>query len=112
MTFDDYQMLARRTQNKELSVRQRTEHSLFGMASEVGEIHALFQKEYQGHDVDAEALMDECGDLLWFLAELCDVYGWSMADVAMRNVDKLRNRYPKGFDPERSVRRDVYGEDC
>lgn len=111
MNFDDYQMLARRTQNKDLSVRQRTEHALFGMASEVGEIHGVFQKEYQGHDIDTEALMDECGDLLWFVAELCDIYHRSMADVAMRNIEKLRHRYPKGFDPKRSAHRDVYGED-
>ena len=105
MTFDEYQELARRTQNKDLSVRQRTEHALFEMASEIGEIHAFFQKEYQGHDIDEEKLEDEVGDLLWGIAELCDVYGWSMVDVAMRNIDKLRKRYPDGFDPERSVHR-------
>ena len=104
-TFDEYQELARRTQNKDLSARQRTEHALFEMASEIGEIHAFFQKEYQGHDIDEKKLEDEVGDLLWGIAEFCDVYGWSMADVAMRNIDKLRKRYPDGFDPERSVHR-------
>ena len=104
-TFDEYQKLARRTQNKDLSARQRTEHALFEMASEIGEIHAFFQKKYQGHDIDEKKLEDEVGDLLWGIAEFCDVYGWSMADVAMRNIEKLRKRYPDGFDPERSVHR-------
>jgi len=108
MTFDEYQELARRTQNKDLTYVQRQYHALHGLVSEVGEIHGLFQKIYQGHPLSLDDLEKEIGDLLWFVAELCDVYDWSMGDVAVENIEKLKKRYPEGFDAERSVHREEY----
>ena len=105
MTFDEYQELARRTQNKDLNKIEQKAHALHGLAAEVGEIHGIFQKVYQGHMMDYVALKDELGDLLWFIAETCDVCEFTLEDVAQRNISKLRRRYPKGFDEERSVHR-------
>ena len=51
MNFGDYQTLARRTQNRELTDRDRLMHALHGLASEVGEIHSIYQKSYQGHEI-------------------------------------------------------------
>ena len=42
-----------------------------------------------------------------FIAELCDELGVSMDSVAMYNIDKLKRRYPSGFDAERSLHREV-----
>lgn len=106
MNFDEYQTQARRTQNKALSLFDTRQHALFGLASEVGEIHGLFQKQKQGHVLDETALRLEIGDVLWFLSELCDVYGWYLEDIAIANIQKLRNRYPKEFSPEQSINRD------
>lgn len=108
MTFDDYQALARRTQNRELSMDLKQRHALHGLSSEVGEIHGLFQKIYQGHCLNLNDLEKEIGDLLWFVAELCDSCGWSMREVAEKNIDKLKKRYPEGFDAERSIHRKEY----
>ena len=106
MTFDDYQALARRTQNTALNGHQRLEHALHGLCSEVGEIHAIYQKMYQGHAVSVDDVADELGDLLWFAGELCDALGIRLDDVAVLNIKKLRRRYPEGFDEERSLHRD------
>ena len=105
MEMNEYQALARRTQNKDLNGHQRLMHALHGLASEVGEIHAIYQKYYQGHNVSREKVMDETGDLLWFIAELCDELEISMDSVARYNIDKLRQRYPSGFDAEHSLHR-------
>lgn len=115
MTFDEYQALARRTQNSDLDMDARRLHALHGLASEVGEIHGLFQKLYQGHPLNLDDLEDEAGDLLWFAAELCDAFGRPMSKVAEKNIEKLKKRYPDGFNEYRSVHRDefeVYGKDC
>lgn len=105
MTFHDYQELARRTQNPALSPRERLEHALWGLTSEVGEICGIHQKAHQGHPLDTAALGKEIGDALWFVAELCDVYGYSMSEIAERNIAKLRKRYPAGFSAEGSLHR-------
>ena len=105
MTLNDYQQLARRTMNLQLNVGSTVLHALHGMASEVGEIHGIYQKYYQGHDFQPEHLMKELGDLLWMIAEFCTAYGWAMDDVAQMNIDKLMARYPDGFKAEQSLHR-------
>lgn len=41
-------------------------------------------------------LKSEAGDILWQLAGLCEVMGWSLNDVAQCNLDKLANRKKEG----------------
>lgn len=106
MNFKQYQDLARRTQNDGLNDYERKSHALHGLASEVGEIHAIYQKYYQGHPIIRANVIDELGDLLWFVAELCDTLLVSMDEVAEHNIDKLRRRYPDGFDAEHSLHRE------
>lgn len=106
MDFNRYQELARRTQNPDLNRHARTQHALYGMCAELGEIHGLYQKVYQGHPFDVGHLMKEAGDLLWFVGELCDVFKFDLGDVAAANIDKLRKRYPEGFSEDRSLHRE------
>ena len=101
-TFDEYQEAARRTQNAALPIWALRENALFGLASEVGEVLGLHQKIHQGHPMDDTALRLEVGDIMWFLAELCDVYGWDMGEIAQANIQKLRVRYRDRFTPEES----------
>lgn len=105
MNLAQYQKLAARTINKELAPLQLLWHSLFGMASEVGEIHGLYQKEYQGHKTDPAHLMKELGDLLWFVAEFATANGWTLESIAQMNIDKLKARYPEGFEADKSLHR-------
>ncbi|WP_307745924.1 MazG nucleotide pyrophosphohydrolase domain-containing protein [uncultured Phascolarctobacterium sp.] len=111
MNLNDYQELAARTINRNLNAEEMKNHALHGMVGEIGEIHALYQKLYQGHTVDNEHLKKEVGDLLWFIAEFCTanymLYGgdWSLENIARMNVEKLKARYPDGFDAEHSLHR-------
>ena len=106
-----YQLLARRTQNTELSTEDKRKHAVFGLCSEAGEIASLFQHVYQGAEVSKDKLLDECGDCLWFLCELLDTYSTSITDVMKRNIAKLTKRYPDGYSATRSENRHKYGED-
>ena len=105
MNMNEYQNLAARTINKALDRNQLTHHALHGMVSEIGEIHGLYQKVYQGHEIDEEHLKKELGDLMWFVAEYATAQGWELDEVAQMNIDKLRKRFPDGFSEERSLHR-------
>lgn len=105
MEMNEYQILASRTINKDLHPTQIKRHALHGMVGEVGEIHSLYQKVFQGHAFDRQHLKKEIGDLLWFIAELCTAYDFTMSDVADSNIEKLRQRYPEGFDCDKSLHR-------
>ena len=105
MNMNHYQELAGRTINPKLNDNEMTMHALHGLAGEVGEVHSLFQKVYQGHELDTEHLKKEIGDVLWFVTELCTACGFKLNDIAEMNIDKLKNRYPDGFDCEKSQHR-------
>lgn len=105
MTGNEYQRLASRTMNGDLDSEQTELHALHGMVSEMGEIHAIYQKVYQGHEWDLRHVEKEIGDLLWFIAELCTVLGLDLDDVMMTNIQKLIERYPEGFDADHSLHR-------
>lgn len=111
MTFKRYQELAERTINTNLTDNEKLAHALYGLSSETGEISGIFQKELQGHEVRRDDLKEEVGDLLWFTAELCTVFGFDMGEIAQKNIDKLKKRYPDGFDEDRSVNRDQYSKE-
>ena len=105
MRASDYQMLASRTINKDLYLEEMEMHAILGMASEVGELQGLYQKEFQGHEFDDDHAKKELGDLLWFIAEYCTAMGWCMEEVMQENIDKLKKRYPEGFKVEQSLNR-------
>lgn len=106
MTGNEYQALAMRTCSIPYEdATGRLNHSVFGLASEAGEVAGLLQKTYQGHAFDSNHMKKELGDCLWMIAEACDALGTTMDDVMQMNIDKLRARYPDGFEAERSLHR-------
>lgn len=105
--MNEYQRLAARTINQALTKEEQLRHALHGMSGEVGEIHSIFQKHYQGHGIDPVEVQKELGDLLWMIAEFCTAMGWELADIANQNIAKLILRYPDGFEAERSIHREV-----
>ena len=107
LSVEEYQALAARTIDKGMNNEQMLLHALHGMSSEIGEIHGIYQKRYQGHKIGADRVREETGDLLWFVAEFCTANGWNMAEIMSENIEKLKNRYPDGFEPERSVHRQI-----
>ncbi len=105
MEMDVYMRRAARTINPKLDAAEVEMHALHGMCGEVGEIHSIYQKVYQGHDFSDEHLKKEIGDLMWMIAELCTARDYSLDDICQMNIDKLFARYPDGFDAEHSLHR-------
>ena len=105
MLLNEYQALAARTINMDLSIKEIQRHALFGLCAEVGELQGIFQKKYQGHEINSEHVKKELSDIAWFLAEFCSANGWSLNDIAETNIAKLRARYPDGFDTDHSIHR-------
>lgn len=106
MTGNEYQKLASRTIGQNMTTADQEFHALHGMVGEIGELHSIYQKRYQGHlETTDEHRKKELGDLLWFIAEYCTACGWTLEEVMQLNIDKLFARYPEGFDPEHSLHR-------
>ena len=109
MTLTEYARLAQRTSNGGLDAKGHLFNGVLGLAGEAGECADLVKKCYfQDARPIHDALIDELGDVMWYVAETAAALGVSLEEVAARNVEKLKKRFPDGFDPERSLHREEY----
>lgn len=105
MTLNEYQKLAQRTSNT-CTPSDKIENGLLGLFGEGGECADIYKKYmYQGHKFDRKHLAKELGDVLWYVAELASGLDMPLEYIANNNIEKLKNRYPEGFDPEKSIHR-------
>lgn len=101
MTPNEYQREALRTANGNTLV-----NGVMGLCGESGECIDIVKKHlHQGHDLDTEHLAKELGDVAWYLAITADAIGYDLETILQLNVEKLRSRYPDGFDSELSKHR-------
>ncbi|MEE1305737.1 MAG: nucleoside triphosphate pyrophosphohydrolase family protein [Agathobacter sp.] len=106
MTINEYQELAMTTLNPKLSKKEVLINSVMGLCGESGEAIDIVKKWMaQGHELDKEHLAKELGDIAWYLAEAATVLDLSLEEVLQANIDKLKKRYPEGFDTQKSIAR-------
>ena len=104
MEVNEYQELAMRTLNPELSEKDILINSVMGLCGESGEAIDIVKKWLmQGHELDKENLAKELGDIAWYLAEAATALQIPLEDIFIANIEKLKKRYPEGFDSEKSI---------
>lgn len=109
MNLNEYQAIAQRTCKMTQRPIDKIENGILGMCGESGECADMLKKyRYQGHALHPDELAEEIGDVLWYVAEAAAGLGMTLEHIAQRNIDKLKRRYPDGFDPERSIHRPEY----
>lgn len=107
MDINEYQELALRTLNKDLSKKDSLINGVMGLTGEAGETIDIVKKHlFQGHELDKEKLINELGDVVWYIAELCYSLDITMEEVLLFNIEKLKKRYPEGFSSKNSKQRD------
>lgn len=105
ITANDYQRACLRTATSDKS--EWLENAIYGIIGEAGEIVDLVKKhKWQGHELDREALILECGDLAWYQSLLMSAIDCTLGEAYKKNIEKLKKRYPEGFSKERSVNRE------
>lgn len=106
-SFNEYQQLAERTAGRK-DQRERFGNFGLGISGEAGEVTDIIKKHlFHGHELDKDKLCKELGDTLWYIATIATTAGITLEEVARGNIEKLMNRYPEGFDKERSINREM-----
>lgn len=81
-------------------------NACLGLSGEVGEFNDIIKKWiFHEKRLDIDHAKKEAGDICWYLAMLCESFGWSLDEIMQMNVDKLKARYPEGFDIGRANHR-------
>lgn len=83
-------------------------NGVLGLTGESGEVADLVKKGiFHEKGLDMDHLKKEVGDVCWYIALICESCGFELDSIFEANVEKLKNRYPDGFDVERANHRKV-----
>lgn len=74
--------------------KDNLEHLYLGIAGEAGEVCELRKKSIRDNKpIDRKRLGEELGDLLWYIAEICNKENLDMSQIMIDNIDKLNRRH-------------------
>lgn len=100
MTLDEYQDLA--IESAIYDPKFAVVYPALKLAGEAGEVAEKIGKRLRDMDGDLtdpewlDAVALELGDVLWYVAALARDIGWSLEDIADRNLSKLASRQQRG----------------
>ena len=122
MTGKEYQEAAMRTNDHRANYRldQAIQTNLYpygydlggvlngclGLAGETGELLDMIKKWiFHEKPLEIDHAKKELGDVMWYIAMICHSFNWDLDEILKMNVDKLKARYPEGFDVDLSAHR-------
>lgn len=107
-----FQREARRSLRDDLPYEAMCSNMCMGLAGEIGEVIDIMKKHiYQGKELDITDVIEEVGDVLWYIANFCNVNNITMDECMESNIKKLRKRFPNGFTiKDANERKDKMGE--
>ena len=90
MDILDYQEKAKRTVNTNLQFDEQVANLCMGLCGESGEVVDYLKKcIYHGHLVEREKLIEELGDVMWYLTNLATIFEIPMTEILYENIKKL-----------------------
>lgn len=97
MDIAEYQRLAQQTdKQKGDNEREALIVPLLGLAGETGTLLSAYKKwlrDGDAHRLFKDRVIEDLGDVLWYLANLADKFGVSLDDVARANLVKVHDRF-------------------
>ena len=100
MDFKTYQKKARETALYP-DLGSNFIYPTLGLVGEAGEVAEKVKKVIRDKngvfdEESKQSIKKELGDVLWYLSNLCNEFGFSLDDVALQNIEKLRLRSARG----------------
>lgn len=94
-----------------LQSKLRILHALIGINTENGELQDQFKKHiFYGRELDIVNIVEEIGDLFWYIAILCDEIETPFEEIWQKNIEKLKKRYEGKFTETKAENRDLKAE--
>ena len=111
MEINNYQLKAARTCAQIDGNILDDIHMVLGMQTEASEIADVYKKALAyKKPLDLVNVKEEIGDLMWYIANLCNMHGWDLRDIMATNIAKLEARYPEKFTEEAALNRNLEAE--
>lgn len=94
LDFRSYQDMA--AQTAVYKAEHQVIYPALGLAAEAGEVANKVKKILRDGNFNREAIADEVGDCLWYIAALCRDLNVDMKELAKNNLRKLHDRKSRG----------------
>ncbi|OGZ24120.1 MAG: hypothetical protein A2896_02290 [Candidatus Nealsonbacteria bacterium RIFCSPLOWO2_01_FULL_43_32] len=78
-----------------------------GVAGEAGDIAGCIKKTISHKNDQKAGIRENLGDALWYMAMICNYFGWDLDEVLGENIEKLKKRYPAGFTKKSAERKGI-----
>ncbi len=75
-----------------------------GVSGEAGDLAGCVKKTVYHNNDQRQGIRENVGDTMWYLAMICNFYGWKFEEVLAENIEKLNKRYSKGFSEKEASR--------
>lgn len=86
-------------------------HGIIGVATETGEmLEALWSVLVDSTLLDRTNMVEESGDVFWYLALIAQACKFNFANAQEINIAKLRKRFPERFTEDAANQRDLFAE--
>jgi len=86
----------------------RLMHAKEGLVTEAGELADAFKRHiYYRQPLDRTNIIEELGDVMWYVGLACNVLGITIRDIQIANICKLQKRYPEKFTVDRATNRNT-----
>ena len=102
LNINDYQKFAAKGIRKESDGKNLIVGFALGLGGESGEVlDDIKKREYHGRNISIEHTAEELGDVMWYVANIATQLGFSLEDILINNICKLRDRYPELYEEEK-----------
>lgn len=106
MNLEEYQKLAENTAKKDFKTKNEEIMCWgLGIAGEAGDVASCIKKTFIHNKEIKSGIRENIGDVLWYCAMICNFFNWNLSEILQENTQKLKKRFPQGFDYN-SVKRD------
>ncbi len=97
MDLKEYQKLCKNSAKKFRNKEKEIMTWGLGISGEAGDVSGCIKKTYSHKDNQKKGIRENLGDTLWYIAMICNFFGWDLEEVMQENIKKLKKRHSKGF---------------
>lgn len=111
ITIREYQEQSKRTCASLGDIKIDGLHMVLGIITEGSEIADVYKKNIAyGKELDLVNIKEEIGDIMFYIANMCNLHEWNLEDILQTNIEKLKSRYPERFTNDLAINRNLDAE--